>query len=211
MEYNNNGQHIRDIPVSDKPHSLTLVDTDRVAVTYGIYGYLEIINTKNTSKRKRVNCSNWCYGISYQDQKLYVFVCGQGIVVMDLNGKTLNTIDIDVSGVFNITTTSDRIYYSHQGSNTVHCCSMTGQEIWVFTDQSISELSGLSVDSNQNVFVVGGTSNNLTVIQHDGKYSKILLTDRDGLKSPNAVDYNKQKKIVCLGFKAGSIALYQVS
>ncbi|CAG2258103.1 unnamed protein product [Mytilus edulis] len=138
MEYNNNGQHIRDIPVSDKPHSLTLVDTDRIAVTYVASKYLEIINTKNTSERKRVNCSNLCLGISYQDQKLYVIVYQQGIVVMDLNGKTLNTIDINVYSVFHITTTSDRIYYTDQGSNTVHCCSMTGQKIWVFKDQSIS-------------------------------------------------------------------------
>ncbi|XP_063425266.1 uncharacterized protein LOC134708556 [Mytilus trossulus] len=211
MEYNNNGQHIRDIPVPNKPFSLTLVDTDCIAVTYGRKEYLEIINTKNTSERKRVKCSGCCFGISYQDQKLYVSVWHQGIVVMDLNGTTLNTIDIDVYRVYNITTTRDRIYYSHQGSNTVHCCSMTGQKIWVFKNQSISEPSGLSVDSNQNVFVVGGTSNNLTVIQHDGKDSKFLLTDRDGLKSPDAVDYNKQKKIVCLGFKAGSFASYQVS
>ncbi|CAG2258106.1 unnamed protein product [Mytilus edulis] len=99
MEYNNDGQHIRDIPVSDKPHSLTIVDTDCIAVTFGHSAYLEIINTKNNSERKSVNCSSLCWGISYQDQKLYVLVLQQGIVVMDLNGKTLNTIDIDSYGV----------------------------------------------------------------------------------------------------------------
>ncbi|XP_063420947.1 uncharacterized protein LOC134706168 [Mytilus trossulus] len=211
MEYNNNGQHIRDIPVSNEPFSLTLVDTDCIAVTYGLSEYLEIINTKNTSDRKRVNCSSYCLGISYQDQKLYVLVKQQGIVVMDLNGTTLNTIDIDVYNVVNITTTIDRIYYTNYNSNTVQCCSMTGQEIWVFSDRSISNPRGLSVDSNQNVFVVGQTSNNLTVIQHDGKDCTVLLTDRDGLKAAYAVNYNRQKKIICVGYKAGSVALYQVS
>ncbi|XP_076090601.1 uncharacterized protein LOC143062720 [Mytilus galloprovincialis] len=211
MEYNTNGQHIRDIPVSDKAHSLTLMDTDRIAVTYGTFKYLEIINTKNTSERKKVNCSSLCWGISYQDQKLYVVVFDQGIVVMDLNGKTLNTIDINVDRVFHITTTSDRIYYTDEDRNTVHCCSMTGQKIWEFKDKSISFPRGISVDSNQNVYIAGRTSNNLTVIQHDGRDSKVLLTDRDELKFPNAVNYNKQKKIICLAFKAGSVALYQVS
>ncbi|XP_076089946.1 uncharacterized protein LOC143061975 [Mytilus galloprovincialis] len=37
MEYNYDGQHIRDIPVSDRPDSLTLVDTDCIAVTYGLH------------------------------------------------------------------------------------------------------------------------------------------------------------------------------
>ncbi|XP_063425271.1 uncharacterized protein LOC134708559 [Mytilus trossulus] len=210
MEYNNDGQHIRDIHVSDKPHSLTLVDTDRIAVTFGYSSYLEIINIKNNSERKRVNCSNWCYGISYHDKKLYVLVYRKGIVVMDLNGKTLNTIHIDGLYVYHITTTSDRIYYTDT-ENTVHCCSMTGQNILVFKDQSIIQLRGISVDHNQNVYVVGESSNNLIVIQHDGKVSKVLLTHLDGLTTPYAVHYNKQKKIICVGYKTGSVALYQVS
>ncbi|XP_063420940.1 uncharacterized protein LOC134706161 [Mytilus trossulus] len=210
MEYNNDGKHIRDIPTSNEPYSLTSIDTDRIAVTYGNAKYLEIINTTGNGDRKKVKCSDNCWDISYQDQKLYVVVFRQGIVVMDLNGKTLNTIDIYASGVSDITTTSDRIYYTNYISNSVHCCSMTGQEIWVFDNKSISKPRRLFVDSNQNVFVVGQTSNNLTVIQHDGKDSKVLLTGRDGLESPTVVHYSNQNKIVCLGYKKGSVALYQV-
>ncbi|CAG2258100.1 unnamed protein product [Mytilus edulis] len=100
MEYNNNGQHVRYIPVSDAPYGLTLVDTECIAVTYGRSAYLEILNTKNTSDKKKLKFSNCCYGISYQDQKLYVVVYQQGIVVMDLKGKTLNTIDISIEGAY---------------------------------------------------------------------------------------------------------------
>ncbi|CAG2258130.1 unnamed protein product [Mytilus edulis] len=131
MEYNNDGQHIRDIPVSDNPFSLTAIDTDRIAVTYGDKRYLEIINTTGNSERKMALFSSHCWGISYQDQKLYVRVF-KGIVVMDLNGKTLHTIDKDILGVHSvhfITTTSDRIYYTNEWKNTVHCCSMTDMGI----------------------------------------------------------------------------------
>ncbi|CAG2258128.1 unnamed protein product [Mytilus edulis] len=99
MEYNNGGKHIRDIPVSNKPFNLAAVDPDFIAVTYGGNQYLEIINTTGKDKRKKVQCTGNCWGISYQDQKLYVLVFKPGIVVMDLNGNTLNTIDIDVSCV----------------------------------------------------------------------------------------------------------------
>ncbi|CAC5365057.1 unnamed protein product [Mytilus coruscus] len=70
MEYNNIGQHIRDIPVSNKLFDLTAIDTDRIAVTYGESKYLEIVNTKNKDIRKKLKCSSSCFGISYQDQKL---------------------------------------------------------------------------------------------------------------------------------------------
>ncbi|VDI05399.1 Hypothetical predicted protein [Mytilus galloprovincialis] len=195
MEYNNNGQHIRYIPVSNKPYSLTLVVADCIAVTYGPSKYLEIINTQNNSDRKSVDCSNNCWGISHQDQKLYVVVFQQGIVVMDLNGKTLNTINIDVIFLYHITTTRDRIYITDPRNNTVHCCSMTGQEIWELKDQSIIKPRGISVDHNQNVFVVGETSNNLIVMQHDGKDSNVLLTDRDRLKSPHVVNSTNKRRL----------------
>ncbi|VDI36082.1 Hypothetical predicted protein [Mytilus galloprovincialis] len=213
MEYGKDGKHIRDISVSTGPYGLTVIDTDRIAVTYGSKNYLEIINYMGDIERTKVQCSTACWGISYQDQKLYVVVNPQGIVVMDLTGKTLNTIDINVlyNIVYYMTTTVDKIYYTNGRNNTVHCCSMTGQEIWVFKDQSISQPRGISVDNNQNVFVIGRSSNNLTVIKHDGKDSKVLLTDRDGLNNPMAVYYNKGKNIVCLGLKETSIALYQVS
>ncbi|CAC5365069.1 unnamed protein product [Mytilus coruscus] len=211
MEYSDCGKHIRDIPVSDKPYDVTAVDTDRIAVTYPNSEYLEIINTKHNCEMKKVQCSIDCYGISYQDQKLYVVVDPQGILVMDLNGETLNTIEIKVSIVYSITTTRDRIYYANQDNDTVHCCSMTGQEIWVFKDQSIYTPRGISVDNNQNVFVAGLMSNCLTVIQHDGKDSKVLLADHNELLYPKAVYYNKETKLICLGYKTGSIALYKVS
>ncbi|CAC5365060.1 unnamed protein product [Mytilus coruscus] len=209
-EYNNNGKHIRDIPVSAKPFDITAVDADCIAVTHPDALYLEIINTKKSSERKEIQCSFNGRGISFQDQKLYVVVYKEGIEVMDLNGKKLNTIVTDISlAVFHITTTRERIYYTDNRS-TVHCCSMTGQEIWIFKYQSISTLKCISVDNNQNVFVTSRRSNNLIVIQHDGKDSKVLLTDRDELDKPVAVYYCKEKKIICLGYKAGSVALYNV-
>ncbi|VDI77035.1 Hypothetical predicted protein, partial [Mytilus galloprovincialis] len=114
---------------------------------------------------------------------------------MDLNGEKFNTIDTNLSSVYYITTTNDMIYYTDQGNNTVHCCSIHGQEIWVFKDQSISQPRGISVDYEQNVFVSCESSNNLTLIHHDGKDSKVLLTDQDELDKPGAVYYCKEKKI----------------
>ncbi|CAC5365005.1 unnamed protein product [Mytilus coruscus] len=177
MEYGKDGKPIRDIPVSDGPYGPTVIDTDRVAVTYGNNKCLEIINYMDDKERKKIQCSNPCWGISYQEQKLYV-VNLQGIVVMDLTGKTLNTIDINVlNNIVNyITTTRDRIYYTNGRNETVHCCSMTGQDIWIFKHHSTAQPREISVDNNQNVFVIGRLSNNLTVIHHDGKDSKVLLT-----------------------------------
>ncbi|XP_063420716.1 uncharacterized protein LOC134705933 [Mytilus trossulus] len=209
IEYNKYGKRIHDIAVSGKPYGLTAVDTDLIAVTYGESKYLEIINTKKNSERKKEYFDDNCWGISFQDQKLYIIVEKQGIVVLDLNGNTLNTIHIDVSKVFDISTSRDRIFYTNLGSSTVHCCSISGHEIWIFRDESISLPRGISVDNNQYVFIAS-FSNDLTVIQHDGKSHKVLPNESNELQRPCAVHYNNEKKIVCLGYKRGCVALYNV-
>lgn len=79
MEYNNNGKHIRDILVDHRPFDLAAVDTDRIVVSYEVSKYLEIINTNKENERKKVECSDDCWGISYQDQKVCVIVDHQGI------------------------------------------------------------------------------------------------------------------------------------
>ncbi|VDI09064.1 Hypothetical predicted protein [Mytilus galloprovincialis] len=104
---------------------------------------------------------------------------------MDMSGKRLRTIGGKYAegGIYHITTTHDRIYCTNIYQNLVYCCSMTGEDIWTFTVQSLVNPRGISADGDQNVFVVGLSSKNLMMIQHDGKDSKMLLSKFDGLTS----------------------------
>jgi hypothetical protein len=69
----------------------------------------------------------------------------------------------------------------HWFTNIIHCCDLKGDEIWTYQDKSIVNPRGLSVDNNHNVFVVGLLSHGLSLIQNDGKVSRTLLTETDGL------------------------------
>ena len=130
---------------------------------------------------------------------------------MNMTGKVLRTIQREELTSFHITTFNDRIYYTDEYRHTVHCCSMTGEEIWVFENESIVCPTGISVDNNQNVYVAGFDSKNLTLIQHDGTVSKTLLTKDDGLDEPVAVYYRKDSNTLIIGDKPGSVAIYSVS
>ena len=135
---------------------------------------------------------------------------GQGIVVTDKTGSILNTIKCDVSTVCHLHTSKDTIFYTDFEKNTVHCCNMLGEEIWIFNDESVIRPQGVSIDNNQNVFVVGQFSNTLTIIQHDGTVSKTLLKESNGLDHPFAVYFNKNNNSLVLSDKPGSLALYNV-
>ncbi|VDI01469.1 Hypothetical predicted protein [Mytilus galloprovincialis] len=206
MEYSKDGKHIRDIPCSNEPFDLTVIDTDRIAVTYGFWQYVDMLNLKNNAVEKKMKFDNNCYGISYQDDKL--FISSEGIVITDITGKVLKTLKVNCGRY--LESTIDRIYFTDNRDHTVHCISMTGEEIWVHKVESLVVPMGITVDDHQNVYVTDGYLNVLTVIQHDGKASKTLLTETDDLDKPSALHYNKDKDVLLLCNKKDSAALYHL-
>ncbi|CAG2185984.1 unnamed protein product [Mytilus edulis] len=205
MEYSEDGQHLRNIPCSEPPFDLTVIDNDRIAVTYGHRKYIQILNTKNHIVERKVKFDKDCYGISYQANKLFIIIDDE-IVILDIAGNVLITLTMDCR--FYLETTVDRIYYNRD--HTVHCISMTGEEIWVHKEKFLVSLGGITVDDHQNVLVADGESNSLIVIQHDGKTSKTLLSETDGLNRPTFLHYNKDNKTLLLCNEDGSVALFNV-
>ncbi|CAG2238329.1 unnamed protein product [Mytilus edulis] len=183
-----------------------VIDTGRIAVTYGGSKYVEIFNIKNNTVERKVEFDENCNGISYQDSKL--FISSEGIVITDITGKVLKTLEVDC-GLY-LETTIDRIYYTVESDNAVHCISMTGKEIWEHKVESLVDPRGIAVDDHQNVFVADRGSNFLTVIQHDGSASKTLLTKLDNLYSPTALHYNKDKNILIVCNAYEGAALYNL-
>ncbi|VDI63521.1 Hypothetical predicted protein [Mytilus galloprovincialis] len=210
MEYNKDGIFVRDIPVSEEPWDLTVIDTDQIAVSYKYLNYIEVIDLKKMAVLNTMTLKNNCRGISYSDGKIYVVVDGSGIEVLDMEGTILNTIKCD-KNAFHIATIDDIIYYTAPMSNTVHCCNTAGNRIWNFKDRSLSTPGGIASDSFKNVFVVGIHSNNLMILQKDGTVSKTLLTEADGLDRPVRLYYNKETNILLLCNQTNGFAfLYSV-
>ncbi|VDH94963.1 Hypothetical predicted protein [Mytilus galloprovincialis] len=212
IEYSVDGRYIRNIPVSDKPFDLAIIDSERMAVSYGRNHYMEILNINNKTVLAKVTFEWSCYGISYQNGNIYMLVFNVGIVEMDMSGKRLRTIGGKYAGggIFYITTTNDRIYCTDCDNKLVYCCSMTGEDIWTFTDQALVDARGISADVDQNVFIVDTPSNNLMMIQHDGNESKMLLSKSDGLDKPVPVHYNRDKKLLLVCNVNGDAFLYSV-
>ncbi|CAG2250722.1 unnamed protein product [Mytilus edulis] len=172
MEYNERGQYVSHVSCSVTPFHLTLIDDIRIAVTYAFNDKIEIIKLSNTHVQT-ITLVKYCHGISYTDGKLYVMVRTIGIVVLNLSEKILNTMPLDTEH------SKDRIYYTNEHNNTIHCLCLSGQEIWEYHNESIIQPLSITVSDNQDVLVVGSTSNNLSIIKQNRKKSRILL-DKPG-------------------------------
>lgn len=210
LEYSEEGKHIRDIPCSKPTFDVTVMNAERIAVTYGNSsdGYIDILNTsiKNNTYIQKVKLNSRCFGISYQDNKGFIIRIQDCIVITNIAGKVLKKLNSSYGAY--IGTTNDRIYFTNARNHTVHCISMTGEEIWVRKEAALVSTSG-TVDDNQNVFVIDQGSKSLIVIQHDGNSSRTLLSKTDGLINPMSLHYNKDKQML-LSCDEDECVLYNV-
>ncbi|VDI25805.1 Hypothetical predicted protein [Mytilus galloprovincialis] len=212
VEYDDRGEYVRDVQKKSKAFDITEINTDRIAVTYPNWNCIEIFNIKEITVESKIGCKSRCYGLSQYKGNIFTIMQDHGILMMDLAGTILQTINIDIhSSVYFITVTDDKLYYTDESRNTVNCCNLAGEKIWIFENRFIDCPSGLTVDKNQNVYVSGLKSHNLTLIQHNGKQSKEICNASDDLCAPLAVCYNKTNNSLLLGYKTNYIALYQVS
>ncbi|XP_063418515.1 E3 ubiquitin-protein ligase TRIM22-like [Mytilus trossulus] len=210
IEYSDAGEHIRDIPVSDPPCDIAVLDLDRIVVTYENASYIEIINRKTFNVEKKISLQYSCLKVSQEDGLLYVVYGKDKIQVMDLSGKQIETLKITSEGLSCVKTSRQKIFYANYNTKQVHCCRLNGEELWKFECDSIKFPYDITSDSYHNVYVADSVSKSLTIVQHDGKYSKTLLTESDGLNRPTAVDFDTDKRTLLICNAGGNVALYNV-
>ncbi|CAC5404509.1 unnamed protein product [Mytilus coruscus] len=210
IKYSDAGKHIRDIPVSGMPFGIEVIDSTRIVVTYATANFVEIMNSKTFKVEMNIRYNNDAWGVSQENGRLYVVSGYAAVQVLDLSRKQWETLKIASDSVLNITTTRDRIFYTDYATSNVHCCLINGEEFWQFGSKNILRPRGLAVDNHNNVYVVGFGSNNLTIIQNDGKNSRTLLTESDGLVNPRDVYYDKEKRTLLICNQDGTVLLYKV-
>lgn len=168
----------RNLRVSDPPRDFTVLDSDRVAVTFGVY--IEILNIVTSRIEERIHLEFFeCNGISFMDGKFYIYgifegylLSRHGIQIMDMHGRVEDRLPITrVQTIHHsIDTWQGRIYYT--GYSSISCCMTSGEELWVFKHDHLDRPKCLSVDSYGNVFASYENENKIVVISVDGQYSK---------------------------------------
>ncbi|CAG2242069.1 unnamed protein product [Mytilus edulis] len=127
---NSDGTDIHHIPLSYKPRNITELESNTVAVSYSIVSTILIINISTRSITSTINTRGICYGISYNDNNMYVVIYRSIIHVIDLTGKVIRTIPLPSDDIRDITVDRDRLVCIDTTS--IYCCSLDGKLMWKF-------------------------------------------------------------------------------
>ncbi|CAG2201025.1 unnamed protein product [Mytilus edulis] len=182
--------------LSYTPYYITEIDSNTVAVSCNDSTIL-IINISTRSITSTINTSGHCWGISYNDNNLYVVIDRSIIHVMDLTGKVIRTIPAPSGPIYDITVDRDRLVCIDY-TTSIYCCSLDGTLIWYvkFKKDEIQDLRRVTTDDEGNVYVTDYEKDTVVVVFDDGNHYRELLTESDGLDEPWGIYLDKKENIL---------------
>lgn len=187
---------IRHICLPYKPYYITDVDRYTVAVSCTYDKTILLVDISTGRVTSTFKTMDFCYGISYNDEKVYVIIDLRTIHVMNMKGKKIGTIHLPSQGIVNITVDKCRDLLVCINCTSIYCCLIDGTLIWEFENEKYKDFSGVTTDDEGNVYVSNEKTNTVVVISNDGQHYKDVLTGSDGLHQPSAIYVDKQKPIL---------------
>lgn len=93
----------------------------------------------------------------------------------------------------NIAHFNEKNYNTYYKTNFVTCYDLQGTVKWKFKNENVlNGPRGISVDNDGNVYVIGNSSTNVTVVSADGQHHKEKLAGRNDIVSPYSLNYDKR-------------------
>ncbi|XP_052075303.1 uncharacterized protein LOC127712734 [Mytilus californianus] len=172
------------------------IGDNSVAVTSGGTVYskqINIIDVLNRKVKKAFNVNSANYGVTFKDGKLIYCAGDQGLKMISLSNASITSITSSkMSSMANIATHGENLFYTNENNHNVTCCDFHGNTLWTFSESSVlNHPFGISVENDGNVYVAGVWTHNVVVITVDGQRHRKLLSTKDGLNCPAAVEYDR--------------------
>ncbi|XP_052071258.1 transcription intermediary factor 1-beta-like [Mytilus californianus] len=182
------GQFQKQVPISGGAFCVTQINQGTIAITYPKEKTIKIYHMETENVTKVIQLDKGCYGLSSSNNFLVVGLSLGEIRIINLEGNTLKSIQRQNELVVtNIVYCDDRVIYSDYGGTAVYCVDRSGQQIWKFKEDLCGP-KGLCVDIFGNIILADyGSNSRIIVISKDGKNSKILLREHNGLKDMKCI------------------------
>ncbi|CAC5425669.1 unnamed protein product [Mytilus coruscus] len=201
------GRLQKQLPISDKPFSVTQIDQDNIAITFPDRNDIKIFNMEAETVTKLITLDKSCMGLSFFNNSLAVGLDKDEIRIINLEGNKLKSIQVkNRSYLEYLVYCHDRVIYTDYEDKSVYCVDESGVQIWKYA-QDLLGPHGLCTDTYDNVIVADWRSQRIIIISKDGQYSKVLLSEEDGLQNQKCLWHNPKESY---GFICDSSGRYLV-
>ncbi|CAG2208009.1 unnamed protein product [Mytilus edulis] len=175
---------------------------------------IKIINMKNRKTEKSIVVGSEIYEIVHKDGKFFYNGCRRGLFVVSLDDDyEVQLVNLTLKRFSSIPIWSDKLYFIGD-DDSITCSDPQGGSEWKLEQKTLfSNPRGIAVDNYGCVYVsdlVYG-SYNFVVISPDGSKHRVLLSEKDDLKKPQSVFYNRKNNKLHIANQRNEAFLYDVS
>ena len=153
-------------------------DNNTVAVSSGKGDKqcITIIDIQSKEVKTTISIDTAIYGMAVRGRTLYHCTGYNGLKMLNLSDKSVSDIiNSDMTEVYCVATSGDKLYYTKVCTHSVTCCDLHGTTQWEFNDKHVLHTPcGIAIDNDGNVYVVGYMSNNVVVFSPDGQRNRQL-------------------------------------
>ncbi|KAL3864936.1 hypothetical protein ACJMK2_006579 [Sinanodonta woodiana] len=212
--------NISSYSLSNKPWSIRRFDGQEVVVSLRDQNQIQFLAVKDDTIRptRMIKTRLPCFGIDVAG-KGSIVVSGPNFdkrkcywsVINDKGEETSyheygNKVWSDSYIALNALKT--RVYISTFGTNSLLCFDITGSLLFVYNPDNLKGPYGITLDMDDNLYVMGRSSNNIHQLSPDGAVLQIIT---GGLPlGPVAITYNRSKNQLLLVNKSSESKIYAI-
>ncbi|XP_053387770.1 uncharacterized protein LOC123542980 [Mercenaria mercenaria] len=213
-------KHVDSLRLADKPQNICNAGSHEIALSLCEVKKVQFISVEKELRLTRSFCTgNYCRGMVYVDDKLYV-CCGSrrdslsgSVEIYNSLGQLRHSIDRLSSIPERITITDDgqHLLVTSFRSDNITMMDLTGKVVNTYSNRELKKCRGICTDGQGQVFVCGKKSN--TVVQLEPRQQKIdvILGEKDGVKKPIAIFYDrKHSRVLVSCYKSNQLLVYNL-
>lgn len=206
LVYDQNWDCIKVIDGLKKPYGAVQCE-DEIFVTNTASNTVDVFSSDDFHKIRNFHLKSInIMGIACWEDNLYG-ACGNQILKLNRMGEILQKYDVNGRNVLHITATKNGlIVYSDWKLETVTAINDNGFEVWKYQTGDLKQPIELDVDSSDNIYIAGSTSNNLHVLSSSGKRIRVI----ENIPTPSFCKVNEDERIICVCSGTRNIKLYQL-
>ncbi|CAG2216602.1 unnamed protein product [Mytilus edulis] len=183
--------HKSTLNLPSEPYGISILSgINKLVVTLPFESYVQFINTKSLTLDKTIPLGKNCYGITTTGDSIVVGRAEE-INIFKQNGEIIKNISLNdqlpLYGVCSLlyNQNDDRIVYIKVGQ--INNIQLDGT---VEYQNAVSSID-LAVDKQGHFYVIEQEINEIQRLLPDGRFSDVVLTEKDGIKDPSAIAFNE--------------------
>ncbi|XP_063448251.1 uncharacterized protein LOC134727793 [Mytilus trossulus] len=194
-------------------HIHFIEQSQKLVVTTGPYNQcIKIIDMKNRKTEKSIVVGSEIYGIVHKDGQLFYNGYHGGLRVVSVDGQlSKRLVNVTLKQNSSIAICLHQLYYIGE-DDSISCCDLEGGVKWKLEQKPfLSNIRGITVDNYGRVYVSGFWSHNVVVISPDGNKHRLLLSEKDGLQSPQSLFFDQINNKLLITNQQTNAFVYDVS